>query len=60
MKDMVPKALDSVSVYRESQRYMDIFRKGLSGKSAEYAVKKYRSHRRVPNSILMDMNCLTA
>ena len=66
LRGVVPKASDSVSLpeirnyYQKSQRYMDVYRKGLSGKAAECAVKKYRSHRRVPNSVLMDMNCLTA
>lgn len=37
----------------KAQRYMDVYRKGISRKDAEYAVKKDRSHRRVPNSILL-------
>ena len=30
---------------------MDIYRKGISGKLAEFAVKKYKSHCRVPDNI---------
>ena len=30
---------------------MDIYRKGISGKLAEFAVKKYKSHHRVPDNI---------
>ena len=30
---------------------MDIYRKGISGKLAEFAVKKYKSHRRIPDNI---------
>jgi len=30
---------------------MDIYRKGITGKLAEYAVKKYKSHRHVPDNI---------
>ena len=33
-------------------------RKGLNAKQAEYAVKKYRSHRRVGAGIMMDMGIL--
>lgn len=37
---------------------MDVYRKGLTGKATEYAVKKYRSHRQIPNSIMMDINMI--
>ena len=30
---------------------MDIYRKGISEKLAEFAVKKYKSHRHVPDNI---------
>ena len=30
---------------------MNIYRKGISGKLAEFAVKKYKSYRHVPNNI---------
>jgi len=30
---------------------MDIYKKGISEKLAEFAVKKYKSHRRVPDNI---------
>ena len=52
----VPLALGQVSLTlirkfaRKSARYMDAYRKGLTGKAAEYAIKKYHSHRRVPLS----------
>jgi len=36
----------------KSWRYMDAYRKGLSGKPAEHAVKKYHSHRRVPQAAM--------
>lgn len=57
-------ALASISVKeicryaRKAQQYMDVYLKGLRGKQAEYAVRKYWSHRRVPNSVLMDINAL--
>ena len=36
---------------QKSWRYMDVYRKGISGRLAEFAVKKYRSHRRIPDSV---------
>jgi len=57
LQRIVPEALDSISLItirkfaRKSWRYMDIYRKGISGKIAEFAVKKYKSHRRVPDNI---------
>ena len=35
---------------------MDLYRKGISGKLAEYAVKKYRLHRRVPDGVIEELN----
>ena len=61
-----PKSIEIVNLdeihhhYRKAQRYIDVYRKWFRCKAAEYAIKKYRSHRRVPNSILMDINCFTA
>lgn len=54
----VPEALESVPLSairrfaRKSWRYMDAYRKGLTGKQAEFTVKKYRSHRRVPQGVM--------
>ena len=37
---------------RLSWRWMDAYRHGLTGKLAEYAVKKkYKSHRRIPEGV---------
>ena len=30
--------------------------KGISGKLAEYAIKKYRSHRRIPDEVIEELN----
>ena len=60
----VPLALDSVSLSsihkfaRKSFKYMECYRKGLSVKQAEYAVKKYKSHRKIPDTILTDLDIL--
>ena len=37
---------------------MDAYHKGLIGKTAEYAVKKYRSHCCIPDSILFEINAI--
>jgi hypothetical protein len=61
LQQMVPKSLDQVPLVmirkfaRKCWRYMDAYRKGISGKLAEYAVKKYKSHRRIPDSILEEL-----
>ncbi|KAF8584556.1 hypothetical protein K439DRAFT_1616644 [Ramaria rubella] len=43
----------------EVPRYMDAYRKGLSGKDADRTVKKYKSHRKVGQGIVMDINMIT-
>ena len=35
---------------------MDLYQKGISGKLAEYTVKKYRSHRRISDKIIEELN----
>ncbi len=37
---------------------MDLYRKSIDGKLVEYAVKKYKSHRRIPESVLKELNRL--
>lgn len=55
--EQVPKALVNVPVTiirnfaRKSWRYMDAYDKGLEGRTAEWAVKKYKSHRRLLEDI---------
>lgn len=63
----VPQALESVhpppTIWRHARkyfRYMDVHRKDLTLKAAEYAMKKYRSYRQVPNSIMMDIDVIVA
>jgi hypothetical protein len=61
LKQIVPKALDSISIKqirayaRKSYRYMDAYRKGLNAKQTEYAVKKYKRHRIIPQSIFHEI-----
>lgn len=50
---LVPESLDACPLstirrfFRRVQRYMDVYRLGAKGILAEYAVKKYRSHRSI-------------
>ncbi|CAG8778034.1 31646_t:CDS:2, partial [Racocetra persica] len=55
LKKTVLQALASVPL-SEIRRYIDAYRKGLTSEAAKYAVKKYQSHRRIPDSILFDIN----
>ncbi|KZV96441.1 hypothetical protein EXIGLDRAFT_609191, partial [Exidia glandulosa HHB12029] len=61
-KALVPKCLDAVSTtvirhyFRRIYRYMDAYRKGLNAKQAAHAVKKYRSHRSVPEAVMKDFD----
>ena len=65
LQRMVPLALDSVSLSsirkfaRKSERYIDAYRLKdnvrLTPAQVEYAVKKYRSHRRIPAKILEEL-----
>jgi len=58
LKEVVPHALDSISLMkirrfsRRFARYMSAYELGLSGKAAVFAVKRYRSYRRVPETVL--------
>ena len=38
-----------------SLRFTDAYRKGLNGRQAAWAAKKYRGHRVIPESILQDL-----
>ncbi|GAA5917195.1 hypothetical protein JCM5296_006964, partial [Sporobolomyces johnsonii] len=43
---------------RRAFRYMDAYRKGLSAVQAAFAVRKYSSHRCVPQSVFMSVDAL--
>ncbi|KDQ59387.1 hypothetical protein JAAARDRAFT_126499 [Jaapia argillacea MUCL 33604] len=57
----VVAALDSVSIVKmrrfatRALRFMDAYRRGLNGRQASWAAKKYRGHRTLPNSILDEL-----
>lgn len=38
-----------------SLRFMDAYRKGLNGKQAAWASKKYKGHRVLPDSLLREL-----
>ncbi|KAI0250190.1 hypothetical protein BJV78DRAFT_1155347 [Lactifluus subvellereus] len=63
-KRLVPELLDACptkvirAFYHKMWRYMDAYRRGLNARQAEYAVKKYRSHRRVGAGIMADIAIL--
>jgi len=35
---------------------MDLYRKGIIGKLAKYTAKKYKSHRYIPDYVLVKLN----
>ncbi|KIJ43225.1 hypothetical protein M422DRAFT_253429 [Sphaerobolus stellatus SS14] len=64
-KVLVPEILDSCptktirAFFRKAWRYMDAYhRKGLNAKQAEFAVKKYKSHRRCGPAVMMSLGIL--
>ncbi|KIO33209.1 hypothetical protein M407DRAFT_65838 [Tulasnella calospora MUT 4182] len=64
-KILVPECLDSCPLvtirrfFRRSWRYADAYRNGLTGKMADFAVKKYTSHRRIGTRIMTELDMLT-
>ncbi|TBU51333.1 hypothetical protein BD310DRAFT_971300 [Dichomitus squalens] len=42
--------------YTRAHRFMDAYRRGLNGKQAAWAAKKYHSHRVLPNNILEELD----
>ena len=59
LRKVAPKALASVSLRaiqgfeRRCHRYMEVYQHGLPPHLAEFAVKKYSSHRHVPSEYLL-------
>ncbi|EUC67676.1 DDE family endonuclease [Rhizoctonia solani AG-3 Rhs1AP] len=60
-RKLVPECLNAASIttirhfWRKSWRYMDAYMNGLTGKQAEFAVKKFKSHRRVGKRVMMNI-----
>ncbi|KIJ25046.1 hypothetical protein M422DRAFT_274055 [Sphaerobolus stellatus SS14] len=63
-KRLVPEILDSCPVktihafFKKTWRCMDAYRKGLNAKQAEFAVKKFRSHRAVGRGVMMSLGIM--
>ena len=61
LQETVPQSLDAVPLItirrfaQKAWRYMDLYRHGIGGKLAEYAVRKYRSHRKIPDGVLKEL-----
>ena len=57
LKDRVPRSLDEIPIatvrrwFRLTDRFRDSYKRGLSGRLAEFAVRKYKSHRRLPATV---------
>jgi hypothetical protein len=62
LQENVPKAFDSISLKqirkyaRRATRFMECYRKGLTVLQAEYIVKKYKSHRRIPDNVINEID----
>ena len=62
LQKTVPAGLNSVNVItirkfaRKAWRYMDLYKNGITGKLAEYAAKKYKSHRCIPDYVIAELN----
>src|SRR6185295_2535359 len=57
---VIPEVLNSIPITtirkfaRKSWRYMDAYDKGLERRMAEWTVKKYKLHRRLPTNFLIN------
>ena len=62
LQENVPNAFDSIPLKQirkyamRASRFMDCYRKGLTVLQAEYIVKKYKSHRRIPDNVLDEID----
>ncbi|EIN08526.1 hypothetical protein PUNSTDRAFT_114017 [Punctularia strigosozonata HHB-11173 SS5] len=62
MEQNVRRVLDSIPIETirrfstRSRRFMDAYRKGLNGKQAMWAAKKYHGHRVLPDSIMEELD----
>ena len=44
------------SFFNRSLRFMDTYRKGLTGVQAAWASRRYRGHRKLPDSIMAELD----
>jgi hypothetical protein len=59
LKERVPVALDAIEIttirrwFRLTERFADAYKKGLTGRLADFATRKYHSHRRLPATVVI-------
>ena len=41
---------------RKAWRYMNLYKKGITGKLAKYAAKKYKFYHCIPEYVLLELN----
>ena len=57
LQENIPRAFDSIPLKqvrkyaRRAAKFMDCYRKGLIVLQVEYIVKKYKSHRKIPDNV---------
>ena len=62
LQETVPRVLDSVPLgqirkyAQKSAKFMECYRKGLTGLQAVYVLKKYKSHRTVPDFVFENID----
>ena len=62
LQENVPRAFDSIPLKqirkyaRRAAKFMDCYRKGLTVLQAEYIVKKYKSHRKIPDNVVEEID----
>ena len=54
--DFIPQPSPHLINSTRAHRFIDAYRKGLTGKGAAWAAKKYRGHRVLPESILREFD----
>jgi hypothetical protein len=59
LQNRVPASLDSIPIerirrwFRLAERFRDAYKRGLTGRLADFATRKYRSHRRMPDNLVV-------
>ena len=62
LQENVPRAFDSIPLKqirkyaRRAAKFMDCYRKGLTVLQAEYIVKQYKSHRKIPDNVIEEID----
>jgi len=51
LSEGLPNTKRHTNIFHEKSRFMDAYRRGLTGPLLEYAMKKYSGHRRIPAGV---------